>query len=118
MILDAGRAAGRHRGRGPRDRRVGRWRASGNAPPELANDVIDQGLHLVGGGGMLPGLDQRIAHDTDVEVQLVENPLECVVLGAGHCIEEPGGPAGRLPGRALAPARPDLPDGCGECRRQ
>jgi rod shape-determining protein MreB len=61
----------------------------GNAPPELANDVIEQGLNLVGGGGMLPGLDQRIAHDIDVEVRLAENPLECVVLGAGHCIEEP-----------------------------
>jgi rod shape-determining protein MreB and related proteins len=61
----------------------------GNAPPELANDVIDRGMHLVGGGGMLPGLDQRIANDIDVEVRLVEHPLECVVLGAGHCIEEP-----------------------------
>jgi rod shape-determining protein MreB len=61
----------------------------GNAPPELANDVIEQGLNLVGGGGLLPGLDQRIAHDIDVEVRLADNPLECVVLGAGHCIEEP-----------------------------
>jgi rod shape-determining protein MreB and related proteins len=61
----------------------------GNAPPELANDVIDRGMHLVGGGGMLPGLDQRIATDIDVEVRLVEHPLECVVMGAGHCIEEP-----------------------------
>jgi rod shape-determining protein MreB and related proteins len=61
----------------------------GNAPPELANDVIDRGMHLVGGGGMLPGLDQRIANDIDVDVRLVEHPLECVVMGAGHCIEEP-----------------------------
>jgi rod shape-determining protein MreB and related proteins len=61
----------------------------GNAPPELANDVIDRGMHLVGGGGMLPGLDQRIASDIDVDVRLVEHPLECVVMGAGHCIEEP-----------------------------
>jgi rod shape-determining protein MreB and related proteins len=61
----------------------------GNAPPELANDVIDRGMHLVGGGGMLPGLDQRISNDIDVDVRLVEHPLECVVLGAGHCIEEP-----------------------------
>ena len=61
----------------------------GNAPPELANDVIGEGLHLVGGGGMLPGLDQRIANDIDVPVQLVENPLECVVLGAGQCLENP-----------------------------
>jgi rod shape-determining protein MreB and related proteins len=62
----------------------------GNAPPELANDVIGEGLHLVGGGGMLPGLDQRIANDIDVPVQLVDNPLECVVLGAGQCLENPG----------------------------
>ena len=61
----------------------------GNAPPELANDVIGEGLHLVGGGGMLPGLDQRIANDIEVPVQLVENPLECVVLGAGQCLENP-----------------------------
>jgi rod shape-determining protein MreB and related proteins len=61
----------------------------GNAPPELANDVIGEGLHLVGGGGMLPGLDQRIANDIDVPVQLVDNPLECVVLGAGQCLENP-----------------------------
>jgi len=61
----------------------------GNAPPELANDVIGEGIHLVGGGGMLPGLDQRIANDIDVPVQLVENPLECVVLGAGQCLENP-----------------------------
>ena len=61
----------------------------GNAPPELANDVIGEGLHLVGGGGMLPGLDQRIANDIEVPVQLVENPLECVVLGAGQCLESP-----------------------------
>ena len=62
----------------------------GNAPPELANDVIGEGLHLVGGGGMLPGLDQRIANDIDVPVQLVDNPLECVVMGAGQCLENPG----------------------------
>ncbi|HMG42562.1 MAG TPA: rod shape-determining protein, partial [Acidimicrobiales bacterium] len=61
----------------------------GNAPPELANDVIGEGLHLVGGGGMLPGLDQRIANDIEVPVQLVESPLECVVLGAGQCLESP-----------------------------
>jgi rod shape-determining protein MreB and related proteins len=61
----------------------------GKAPPELAHDLITQGLHLVGGGGMLAGLDQRIAHETDIDVHLVESALECVVLGAGRCIEEP-----------------------------
>ena len=46
-------------------------------------------MNLVGGGGMLAGLDQRIANETEIAVHLVETALECVVLGAGRCIEEP-----------------------------
>jgi len=59
----------------------------GQAPPELAQDLIIQGVHLVGGGGMLRGLDLRLAQETEIPVHLVDAPLECVVLGAGHCIE-------------------------------
>jgi len=59
----------------------------GEAPPELAQDLIVQGIHLVGGGGMLRGLDRRLADETDVPVHLVDAPLECVVLGAGKCLE-------------------------------
>ena len=59
----------------------------GQAPPELAQDLIHQGIHLVGGGGLLNGLDQRVAHETGIPVHLVDAPLECVVLGAGRCIE-------------------------------
>jgi rod shape-determining protein MreB and related proteins len=59
----------------------------GAAPPELAQDLIEQGIHLVGGGGMLAGLDVRLAHETAVTVHLVDAPLECVVIGAGRCIE-------------------------------
>ncbi len=62
-------------------------RCLGQAPPELAQDLIMQGIHLVGGGGLLRGLDQRIAEETDLPVHLVDEPLECVVLGAGKCIE-------------------------------
>jgi rod shape-determining protein MreB len=61
----------------------------GKAPPELAHDLISQGMYLVGGGGMLAGLDQRISHLTEIDVHLVENALESVVLGAGRCIEDP-----------------------------
>lgn len=57
------------------------------APPELSQDLIMQGIHLVGGGGMLRGLDLRLASETMVSVQTVETPLECVVHGAGRCIE-------------------------------
>ena len=59
----------------------------GQAPPELAQDLIHQGIHLVGGGGMLSGLDQRLSNETGIPVHLVDAPLECVVLGAGRCIE-------------------------------
>jgi len=59
----------------------------GQAPPELAQDLIMQGIHLVGGGGMLRGLDLRLEQETEIPVHLVDAPLECVVLGAGHCIE-------------------------------
>jgi rod shape-determining protein MreB len=59
----------------------------GEAPPELAQDLIHNGINLVGGGGMLSGLDARLAHETGIPVHLVDAPLECVVLGAGRCIE-------------------------------
>lgn len=57
------------------------------APPELSQDLITQGIHLVGGGGMLRGLDLRLMDETKVDVHIVETPLECVVNGAGRCIE-------------------------------
>lgn len=57
------------------------------APPELAQDLISQGIHLVGGGGLLRGLDLRISREAEVPVHLVDSPLEAVVLGAGRCIE-------------------------------
>jgi rod shape-determining protein MreB and related proteins len=59
----------------------------GHAPPELADDLISSGMQLVGGGGMLQGLDRRISVETDIPVQLVQQPLESVVLGAGRCVE-------------------------------
>ena len=56
-------------------------------PPELAQDLIVNGVNLVGGGGMLRGLDRRISEETDIPVHLVDAPLECVVLGAGRCLD-------------------------------
>jgi len=61
--------------------------ALAQTPPELAHDLILHGIHLVGGGGMLRGLDLRIAQETKLPVHLVDAPLECVVLGAGRCVE-------------------------------
>jgi rod shape-determining protein MreB and related proteins len=62
----------------------------GEAPPELAQDIIFQGIHLVGGGSMLRGMTQRLANGTAVPVHLVDTPLECVALGAGRCLESFG----------------------------
>ena len=57
------------------------------APPELAQDLIEHGIHLVGGGSMLKGLDLRLEKETEVPVRLVRQPLESVVLGAGRVVE-------------------------------
>jgi rod shape-determining protein MreB and related proteins len=57
------------------------------SPPELANDVIDKGVFLTGGSGMLRGLAERIAQAAEVPVHRVDTPLECVALGAGRVIE-------------------------------
>jgi rod shape-determining protein MreB len=62
-------------------------RCLGAAPPELSQDLLSQGLHLVGGGSMLKGLDRRLSEETGLPVHLVDAPLECVVMGAGKCIE-------------------------------
>jgi len=57
------------------------------APPELAQDLIIQGVHLVGGGGLLQGMDLRLSDESDVPVVRVDAPLESVALGAGKVIE-------------------------------
>ncbi len=56
-------------------------------PGELANDLIETGISLVGGGSLLLGLDRRLQEDTGLKVNLVSSPLECVVLGAGRALE-------------------------------
>jgi len=61
--------------------------ALAETPPELAQDLLEVGIHLVGGGAMLRGLDRLIARETGVPVRMVDMPLETVVLGAGRCLE-------------------------------
>src|ERR687892_438136 len=57
-------------------------------PPELAADLMDQGILLTGGGAMLRGLHERLRHETGMPVGVAEDPLYCVVLGSGRCLEE------------------------------
>jgi rod shape-determining protein MreB and related proteins len=58
------------------------------SPPELAADLVDQGLVLTGGGSLLRGLDQRLADETGLQVQRDPEPMTCVVRGAGMVLEE------------------------------
>jgi rod shape-determining protein MreB len=57
-------------------------------PPELAADIAGHGIVLAGGGGLLRGMDRRLAAETDLPVLVADAPLECVVLGAGASLEE------------------------------
>lgn len=56
-------------------------------PPELAADIVEKGIVMTGGGSMLKGLHKFINKETGVPVFLVENPLECVAIGAGQAFE-------------------------------
>lgn len=56
-------------------------------PPELASDIIDQGLVLAGGGALLTSLDEVLRDATGLAVVVAEEPLRCVVLGAGAILE-------------------------------
>ena len=56
-------------------------------PPELAADVIDQGVVLTGGGALLRNLDQLLTQETGVNCQVADEPMNCVALGAGLALE-------------------------------
>jgi rod shape-determining protein MreB len=57
-------------------------------PPELASDLARHGILLAGGGGLLRGLAERISSETGMAVNLADDPLGCVALGAGAMLEE------------------------------
>jgi rod shape-determining protein MreB len=57
-------------------------------PPELAADIMDKGIMMTGGGALLDGFDNLIRQETGMPVRIADNPLDCVVLGAGKVIEE------------------------------
>ncbi len=57
-------------------------------PPELAADIYDRGLTLSGGGSMLRNLDRRVRQETGLPVQLAEDPLTSVVMGAGRMLND------------------------------
>ena len=57
-------------------------------PPELITDIMDRGVILAGGGALLRGLDELLAHETMMPVYVAEDPLTTVVRGTGLVLEE------------------------------
>ncbi|WP_129597176.1 rod shape-determining protein [Anaerophilus nitritogenes] len=57
-------------------------------PPELASDIMEQGITLTGGGAMLDGFDKLVRKETGMPVHIAEEALDCVALGTGKTIEE------------------------------
>ena len=56
--------------------------------PELAADIVDKGIVLTGGGALLGNVDLVLRHATGLPVTLADEPLSCVALGTGRCLEE------------------------------
>jgi len=57
-------------------------------PPELAADIMEQGIMVSGGGALLQGLDRRLSHETGMPLHVALNPLESVAIGSGQALEE------------------------------
>ena len=57
-------------------------------PPELSADIVDKGIVLTGGGALLNDVDAVLRDATGLPISIAEDPLTCVVLGTGRCLEE------------------------------
>ena len=57
-------------------------------PPELAADIMEQGIVLTGGGALLNGIEVRLAMETGMPIIVADNPLHSVAIGGGQCLEE------------------------------
>lgn len=60
-----------------------------NTAPELAADIVDQGIVLTGGGALIRRLDEYLREETGLPVTVAEDPLTCVAIGTGRAMEEP-----------------------------
>ena len=57
-------------------------------PPELSADIVDRGIVMTGGGSLIRGLDQLLAHETNLPIHVDEEPLTCVVRGTGRILDD------------------------------
>jgi len=59
-----------------------------NTPPELAADIVGRGLWLTGGGALLREFDTLLSLETGIPVQIADDPLSCVAIGAGKALDQ------------------------------
>jgi rod shape-determining protein MreB len=57
-------------------------------PPELLADIMQRGIILAGGGGLIRGLDKLLANQTGIPVRMMEDPLTAVVRGTGIVLDD------------------------------
>jgi rod shape-determining protein MreB len=57
-------------------------------PPELASDIVDRGIIMTGGGALIRGLDILLSQETGLPIHVDEDPLTCVVRGAGRILDD------------------------------
>ena len=57
-------------------------------PPELAADIVEKGIVMTGGGSLLNEIDTVLRDATGLPISIAEDPLTCVALGTGRCLEE------------------------------
>lgn len=58
-------------------------------PPEISADIIDAGIYITGGSSQIHRLDELISKETDLKINLVNDPENSVVNGMGKIMEEP-----------------------------
>jgi len=57
-------------------------------PPELAADILNNGIVMTGGGSLLDGLDKLLSKETDLPVHIAVDPICCVAMGTGKALHE------------------------------
>jgi rod shape-determining protein MreB len=60
-----------------------------SSPPEIAGDISDYGVMLVGGGANIVGIGELITKKTGLRVTVAKNPMDCECIGIGKLIEKP-----------------------------
>ncbi len=59
-----------------------------NTPPELSSDIVDKGIVMTGGGSLLRGLDDKLREETNLPVNVIDDPMVCVCKGTARILED------------------------------